>query len=72
MNEENVQNLTERLLADDDLLGRFQQDPVAVAREHELELSDEQETKLAGQSLHEQSSDDVKATLTREGCEAWL
>ena len=46
MAAENIDKLNDQLVAERELRDRFKQDPVAVAREFEVELDADQEAKL--------------------------
>ena len=72
MADDNVQDLTEQLLADDELLQQFQEDPAGVIRDAGIDLDDEQEERLLGENWLEKELDEIRALLRNRGITFWL
>jgi hypothetical protein len=72
MDDDTIQSLNDQLLADDELLGRFREDPAAVVKESGIDLNSEQEGRLLGEGWLEKTEDEVLALLRDSGLGFWL
>ena len=72
MADENVEALHEKLLGDADLRAQFAEDPAGVAREHGIDLDDDQEARLTGESWDELSDDEIVAKIQTTGLGFWF
>jgi len=70
--EENIQDLNDRLIDDAELRDRFRDDPVAVAKEAVTDLSPEQEAKLLAEEWLEKTEDELLALLHDPGIGDWF
>jgi hypothetical protein len=61
--DDDIQQLQNRLASDDALLARFKQAPHEVFEEHRISLAPHQRDKLASLKLHAKSDEEVKGMV---------
>lgn len=72
MAEDNIQELMDRLVADEELRERFRSDPVEVVERHGIELDDDQRERLRSADLRAVSDEELQARCQSGDWEIWF
>jgi len=72
MSDDEIEQLSGRLVTDDDLVDRFRQDPVGVMKEEGIDLNEEQEARLKREEWHKKSKHEVLVCVEDPGLGFWL
>lgn len=70
--EDQIQELVDRLSNEPDLCSEFRESPSEVVERHGIELTDEQRAKLEGEDWSDVSDEELVDRLSARGAAAWL